>query len=209
MHCKEEKDEVKIFTNIPSRAETVHYSGGSSYQFAGKAKSSSVSSAPTKPKAPTTTKLANKSSLRSPAKATQKENKAPPAAEPTSRKPSAISEDSRSKPTKTGGINTAQAPVETVFQQAESATLKTQNEEQAKQLSELRLEMDGLEKERDFYFDKLRDIEVLLQEIEDSGRGNEVTASIFKILYATADGFEASAAVEEVEAVSEEVTETF
>ena len=50
--------------------------------------------------------------------------------------------------------------------------------------------MDGLEKERDFYFDKLREIEVLMQEFEDAGNGNEMTQSIFKILYATADGFE-------------------
>ena len=50
--------------------------------------------------------------------------------------------------------------------------------------------MDGLEKERDFYFDKLREIEVLLQDIEDKNSGNELTAAIFKILYATIDGFE-------------------
>ena len=51
--------------------------------------------------------------------------------------------------------------------------------------------MDGLEKERDFYFDKLRDIEILLQDIEDQGTGSgDHIASIFKILYATAEGFE-------------------
>ena len=54
----------------------------------------------------------------------------------------------------------------------------------------MRTEMDGLEKERDFYFDKLREIEVLLQDIEDKNSGNELTAAIFKILYATIDGFE-------------------
>jgi len=56
--------------------------------------------------------------------------------------------------------------------------------------AELQVEMSGIEKERDFYFDKLRDIEMMLQDLEDAGKGNELTASIFKILYATADGFE-------------------
>lgn len=56
--------------------------------------------------------------------------------------------------------------------------------------AELQVEMSGIEKERDFYFDKLRDIEMMLQDLEDAGKGNELTTSIFKILYATADGFE-------------------
>jgi RP/EB family microtubule-associated protein len=73
---------------------------------------------------------------------------------------------------------------------AELEAVKIANEESTKSYTELRQEMDGLEKERDFYFDKLRDIEILLQDVEDSGKGTELTASIFKILYATADGFE-------------------
>lgn len=36
---------------------------------------------------------------------------------------------------------------------------------------ELQTEMNGIEKERDFYFDKLRDIEMMLQDLEDSGKG--------------------------------------
>lgn len=56
--------------------------------------------------------------------------------------------------------------------------------------AELQVEMSGIEKERDFYFDKLRDIEMMLQDLEDNGKGNELTAEIFKILYATAEGFQ-------------------
>ena len=44
--------------------------------------------------------------------------------------------------------------------------------------------MDGLEKERDFYFGKLRDIEVLCQEAENENL--LVIKKILDILYATA-----------------------
>lgn len=73
---------------------------------------------------------------------------------------------------------------------AELASLRAANEDSARAYAELRAEMEGLEKERDFYFEKLRDVEVLLQEVEDKGEGNELTAAVMKILYATADGFE-------------------
>ena len=48
-----------------------------------------------------------------------------------------------------------------------------------------------MEKERDFYFNKLRDIEILTQKVTDSS----ITSSPFfkqitEILYTTEDGFE-------------------
>ena len=63
--------------------------------------------------------------------------------------------------------------------------------ELTKENSEMKMEMLGLEKERDFYFNKLRDIEIMLQDIEDTGKGapDTLTKDIFKILYATAEGF--------------------
>lgn len=67
----------------------------------------------------------------------------------------------------------------------EITVLNTARENSDKAFNELRAEMDGLEKERDFYFDKLRDIEIILQDAEDNGHGNEVTAEVFKVLYAT------------------------
>mmetsp|Transcript_31469 Transcript_31469/g.34394 ORF Transcript_31469/g.34394 Transcript_31469/m.34394 type:complete len:371 (-) Transcript_31469:75-1187(-) len=75
----------------------------------------------------------------------------------------------------------------------EIANLRNALEESRKSYSDLKVDYEGLEKERDFYYEKLRDIEVLLQEIEDKGQSNDLTASIFKILYATADGFDNNA----------------
>ncbi|CAL8293091.1 unnamed protein product [Boreogadus saida] len=55
------------------------------------------------------------------------------------------------------------------------------------QLMELKLTVDGLEKERDFYFSKLRDIELICQEHESET--NTSLSKIIDILYATEDGF--------------------
>jgi RP/EB family microtubule-associated protein len=62
---------------------------------------------------------------------------------------------------------------------ADPELLKALNSE----MSEMRLNMDTLEKERDFYFGKLRDIEMLLQaNIQDQ---NDLTGNVLKILYAS------------------------
>lgn len=51
------------------------------------------------------------------------------------------------------------------------------------ELSELRVTAETMEKERDFYFGKLRDIEVLIQ--NTAGEKSEVAELILKVLYAT------------------------
>ncbi|XP_063367066.1 microtubule-associated protein RP/EB family member 1 isoform X1 [Cydia amplana] len=56
------------------------------------------------------------------------------------------------------------------------------------QVNELKATVDGLEKERDFYFGKLRDIEVICQEMEEQQTG-PIVQKILDILYATEDGF--------------------
>lgn len=95
--------------------------------------------------------------------------------------------------------NDAQANNRSVIadSQKEIAALKQAAAESARAYAELRGEMDGLEKERDFYFEKLRDIEIVLQDLEDKGESPPISAHLFKILYATADGFEPAAVTDE------------
>jgi len=71
--------------------------------------------------------------------------------------------------------------------QAEIESLKVAFSDQEKEVAELREDVEATENERDFYFEKLRNIEVLLQ---DDGRDDDLSKAIFKILYATAEGFE-------------------
>ena len=64
-----------------------------------------------------------------------------------------------------GGVATS-APKAKTSSSATTGASQGSSDEQTKQLqneiSEMKLNMDTLEKERDFYFSKLRDIEVLL-----------------------------------------------
>lgn len=90
---------------------------------------------------------------------------------------------------------TATAPADTFGEELalankEIAHMRVENDRLQNNIAELKVEMAGIEKEREFYFDKLRDIEMMLQDLEDTGKGNELTASIFEILYATAEGFQ-------------------
>lgn len=62
-------------------------------------------------------------------------------------------------------------------------------EELQKENDELRQTIEGLEKERDFYFGKLRDIEVICQEFESDEGHQQIVKKIFEILYATEEGF--------------------
>lgn len=79
--------------------------------------------------------------------------------------------------TPVGGTRVTQTNVELLALQTHVAEMTTQ--------------MEGLEKERDFYFAKLRDIEILVQqemespEHDGSSREDEVLKEIQKILYST------------------------
>lgn len=59
--------------------------------------------------------------------------------------------------------------------------------------AELRIQAESLETERNFYFNKLREIEILTQNIQDTGPDPEVAAlmdQVQVILYSTEKGFE-------------------
>ncbi|KAG8236852.1 hypothetical protein J437_LFUL017217 [Ladona fulva] len=62
-------------------------------------------------------------------------------------------------------------------------------EELAAELLDMKLTVEGLEKERDFYFGKLREIEVMCQETEAVDASNTLVKKVLDILYATEDGF--------------------
>ncbi|XP_023169345.1 microtubule-associated protein RP/EB family member 1 isoform X11 [Drosophila hydei] len=71
---------------------------------------------------------------------------------------------------------------------AVTAQSNQQIEELSNQIMDMRLNLEGLEKERDFYFSKLRDIEILCQEA-DEAEPAQLVQKILDILYATEDGF--------------------
>ncbi|XP_049309745.1 microtubule-associated protein RP/EB family member 1 isoform X2 [Bactrocera dorsalis] len=69
-----------------------------------------------------------------------------------------------------------------------NAVSNQQIEELSNQVMDMRLNLEGLEKERDFYFSKLRDIEILCQEAAE-GDPHPLIQKILDIMYATEDGF--------------------
>ena len=129
-----------------------------------------------------------------------KENTAPVSQQKTVSTTTATKSAPVEKPVK-ATVPTAVPVVNDNHSGAEIIALKQANDTITKQYNEMKLEMDGLITERDFYFDKLRDVEMILQELEDAGQGTELSAKIFKILYATADGFETAAPVKEVDVI--------
>jgi len=68
-----------------------------------------------------------------------------------------------------------------------SAEMAAQLEDLTAEMLEMRLSIEGMEKERDFYFGKLRDIEVVVQEYSDTD--DTFATKILDVLYATEDGF--------------------
>lgn len=71
----------------------------------------------------------------------------------------------------------------------DAAVLHLQN-----QVKELSTHLEGLEKERDFYFEKLREIEILVQaqveQLEAEQKDDPLLKQIQAILYSTEEGFE-------------------
>ena len=58
------------------------------------------------------------------------------------------------------------------------------------QLREMQMSVDALEKERDFYYGKLRSIEIMCTDKEGEDEMGLLVGQIFEVLYATEDGFQ-------------------
>jgi len=83
----------------------------------------------------------------------------------------------------------APRPSNSSFSRPSNGASSAQLEELNATLVEKNLAIEGLEKERDFYFGKLRDIEVLAQEFEAVDGAAEFSQKVLGVLYATEDGF--------------------
>ncbi|KAG7392824.1 Microtubule-associated protein RP/EB member 1 [Phytophthora pseudosyringae] len=76
-------------------------------------------------------------------------------------------------------VTAATAPLEKELEE-----LTATNEALTTESGELRAMVESLEKERDFYFNKLREVEIMLQAAEDA-EANPLAQAVFKVLYAT------------------------
>eukprot|EP00731_Ephydatia_muelleri_P031583 Em0023g90a len=88
-------------------------------------------------------------------------------------------------PAKVAAPATKAAGVAPSASSGELKSLQEENQRLQGQIAEFEVTVQSLETERDFYFGKLRDIEVVCQQSED----DPLIKQILEIMYATADGF--------------------
>jgi len=94
----------------------------------------------------------------------------------------------------------ARAPAANANKNNDNAQAVAELEEQ---LKEMQMSVDALEKERDFYYGKLRSIEIMCTDKEGEDEMGLLVGQIFEVLYATEDGFQAAEGDEENEAPEE------
>lgn len=79
---------------------------------------------------------------------------------------------------------TARSQLDTNGSSGNVAAVNHQVEELSAQVMDMKLNVEGLEKERDFYFSKLRDIEIMCQEV-DGADTQPLVQKILDVLYQT------------------------
>merc|ERR1712136_385689 len=82
---------------------------------------------------------------------------------------------------------TRPAPKPQAAKTKNAAILQEEIDNLTTELADLKTNVEGLERERDFYFGKLRDIEVACQ--EEDNAGTPLSDRVLGILYATEEGF--------------------
>ncbi|XP_074867762.1 microtubule-associated protein RP/EB family member 1 [Carettochelys insculpta] len=91
------------------------------------------------------------------------------------------------RPIVTQRTTAASKPGTGMVKKAPVGIVEDESAELIQQINVLKLTVEDLEKERDFYFGKLRNIELICQENE--GESDPVLQRIVEILYATDEGF--------------------
>jgi len=114
--------------------------------------------------------------------------RAPASRAPAARPAPRAAPAAKAPPARVASAGQTRAPAAKTGSAGGDAQSKQIISELTAQLEEQKLTVAGLEKERDFYFGKLRDIEVLCQEAGEH-EDNPVLKNILDILYATEDGF--------------------
>ena len=146
----------------------------------------------TRPTAGTTRTTTTRAATRSAAPAT---SNAAGIRSPPARKAGAQKENARTGPSNHTAGAKKKASVDNADKIVADATLLKKNKEVTARNAELETTMLQMENERDFYFEKLRGIEVMLQVYEDrseeereaTGGSDGVISKIFKVLYAGAE----------------------
>lgn len=116
-------------------------------------------------------------------------SRAPPAKPVARTAPTSRNLTNNSSSKLSSGVTARNAPGSTIGRNGATSD-RSSIEELESRMTEMKLTVDSLERERDFYYGKLREIEVLCQAHEEGdGTKSTLVEKILEILYATEEGF--------------------